>query len=93
MPKDEFDPEDPMELVGVGGPAVDDREMVLAVVDEYVRMGFSADEIIALFRDPCYSMTHRIWMENGEDYVRACVGLVVARWSAGSSTVATAGGE
>ena len=92
-PKDEFEPDDPMELVGVGLPVGGEREMVLAVIDEYVRLGFSGEEIVSLFRDPCYTMTNRIFRELGEAYVRECVDLVMTRWSAGASTACAADRE
>lgn len=83
MPKDEVDPEDPMELHAVEISCEDEREMVLVVVDEYVRMGFGRDQILALFSDPRYAMTHRIWRQNGEAFVKACVEDVLDRWTPG----------
>lgn len=81
MPKDEVDPEDPMELHGVEISGADEREMVLAVVDEYVRMGFGRDELLRLFSNPHYTMTHRIWTKNGEAFVISCVDHVLDRWT------------
>ena len=83
MPKDEIDPDDPMELHGVQITGADEREMVMTVVDEYIRMGFGREELITLFADPRYTMTHRIWKQNGETYVRDCVRDVLDRWAAG----------
>lgn len=83
MPKDEVDAEDPLELRGVEISCADEREMVLAVVDEYVRLGFGPGELLALFESPRYTMTHRIWLRNGEAYVRDCIDDVLARWIPG----------
>lgn len=83
MPKDEVDADDPMELCGAPMCAEDERGMVEAVIDEYVRMGFSPAEVLTLFTSPHYAMTHRIWTQHGEAYVRACIDDVLTRWTTG----------
>ena len=70
-------PEDPMELVGVcldGGP--DDAaltEMAWCFVEEFVRMGWSSDRIMRMFRSPAYRGPHQILHAKGEEFVRQII--------------------
>jgi hypothetical protein len=80
MPKDEWDPEDPMELVGVSMPSSGTEEMVDALVEEYVRMGFGREALLQLFKDPFYRMTHSLYRQHGEEYVDTIIDRVLGRW-------------
>ena len=46
MPKDEFDPEDPMELVGVEVSGSDPDQALDAIVQEYLFMGWKPAMIL-----------------------------------------------
>ena len=78
--KKTFEPEDPMELVGVGLEEEPDDEalddMAWSIVEEYVRMGWSGDRILRLFQSPAFRMTHNILRVKGEEYVRGLVASV-----------------
>lgn len=69
-----FDLEDPFTLVGVGLEDDPDDEaladMAWAVVEEYVRLGCTGDQIIRLFHNPFFQMAHQILRVKGEDFVR-----------------------
>lgn len=83
MPKDEAALTDPMELTGLVGPELteaDIAEMTDALVDEFVRLGFDDDQLLALFKNPNYAMTHWIWQTRGETYARDVIARVRARW-------------
>ncbi|MBI1746304.1 MAG: hypothetical protein HYR55_06915 [Acidobacteria bacterium] len=80
MPKDEFDFDDPMELVGVELPEGNPEVMAECFVEEFARMGSSDSEIFALFQSPFYAATHRIYQEKGEDFVRAVIQRVRSQW-------------
>ena len=83
MPKDEFEPEDPMELVGFVAPALtesDLEEMAVCIVEEYVRMGMDDTEIRRLFHHPVYRMTHSIYRQKGETYVEELIQNVRKKW-------------
>jgi hypothetical protein len=73
MPKDEFEDDDPMELVGVALPDGDPEELASAIVEEFIRMGLSNEELLALFRDPFYAGSHAIWRSRGDEYVRGLI--------------------
>lgn len=82
MPHDEPDETDPMELMGHAVPsdaaAVD--EMATVIIDEYARMGFSRDEILHMFREPFFRMTHAVWRERGHAWCVALVDHVLSHW-------------
>ena len=75
-----LEPEDPLALVGVvleRGP--DDgalTEMAWCFVEEYVRMGWSGERIMRLFRNPFYRGPHQILRMKGEDFVRGLIETV-----------------
>lgn len=80
MPKDEFEPDDPMELVGVAFPTGDVDEMAECLVEEFVKMGMGDEELLQLFRSPFYGGTHAIYKKRGEEYVRALITRVREQW-------------
>ena len=69
-----FDPEDPFTLVGVGldedpdGQAL--TQMAWAVFEEYVRLGWTGDQILRLFHSPFFQMAHQILRVKGEPFIR-----------------------
>ena len=82
MPKDEFVAEDPMALVGVvlpGEPGMLEA-MAEAIVEEYVRLGWDEPRLFALFVNPLFMGTHRVYRQKGEAYVRELIRRVQARW-------------
>ncbi|MFQ5856264.1 MAG: hypothetical protein ACE5LU_11535 [Anaerolineae bacterium] len=83
MPKDEFDHEDPLELVGTAMPDPDGTsldEMARCLVEEYVRMGWDDRRLWTLFRNPFFGVTHSIYCQKGEDYVRDLIASVREQW-------------
>ncbi len=80
MPKDEFEDDDPMELVGVALPDGDTDELASAIVEEFIRMGLSNEELLALFHDPFYAGPHAIWKSRGDGYVRELIERGRERW-------------
>jgi hypothetical protein len=82
MPKDEFVAEDPMELVGVvmpGEPGMLEA-MAECLVEEYIRLGWDEERLMALFASPLYMATHRIYRAQGEEYVRTLIRRLQAQW-------------
>ncbi|MFQ5933118.1 MAG: hypothetical protein ACE5KI_00565 [Dehalococcoidia bacterium] len=77
-----FDPEDPMELVGVELPGESD-DVLDGIAQEYLFMGWSAPAILFLFRTPQYTATHRIYREKGEAYVKERIRRLADQWNQG----------
>ena len=78
-----FDPEDPMELVGVEIPGIDPTVMLDDIVREYVLLGWDASRILELFRSPQFGATHHLLQLKGEAYVTERVQRVVDEWNQG----------
>jgi hypothetical protein len=67
--------DDPMTLCAT--PAAGDPDLLFrAVVQEYAWMGWSAEQIAALFRDPFYPMLHGLGQVLGETGVRERIDAV-----------------
>jgi hypothetical protein len=83
MPKDEFAMEDPLELVGmvVPGDSGTLEAMAEALIEEYVRMGWTEDRLMTLFTNPMFQATHRIYRLKGDAYVRDLMRKVCAKWN------------
>lgn len=82
MPKNEFDPEDPLELRGVGLVTEDDTSepMTECFVEEFLRMGHNAKEILALFRNPHYTGMNMVIQNRGEQFVKDKITEVFGWW-------------
>ncbi|MBV8126238.1 MAG: hypothetical protein JO114_01075 [Planctomycetaceae bacterium] len=70
--------DDPMTLCAT--PVAGDPDLLIrAVVQEYAWMGWNAEQIAALFRDPFYPMLHGLWRVLGEAGVRERIDAVFHR--------------
>jgi hypothetical protein len=71
-------PGDPMALYATA--ARGDVEVLLrSVVQEYAWMGWGADQITALFHDPCFPLLHGLGQVFGEDGLRQRIEAVFRR--------------
>lgn len=82
MPKDEFDPEDPMELVATEISS-DPEQALDDIIQEYLMMGWKPAQIFFLFRSPYYGATHQIYKLKGHTYVKDRVTHLAAQWNNG----------
>jgi hypothetical protein len=82
MPKDEFDFEDPLELNGIALLTEEDTTdaMCECFIEEFMRMGHNASQVLALFRNPHYLGMNMVLEKRGEQFVRDCITDVFARW-------------
>jgi hypothetical protein len=82
MPKDEFDFEDPLELNGMALLTEEDTTdaMCECFIEEFMRMGHNASQVLALFRNPHYLGMNMVLEKRGEQFVRDCITDVYARW-------------
>ena len=82
MPYDDPDPTDPNMLVGVEIPAgaTSDLDMAYAFAEEFAKLGFSAERLLAVFRNPYYAGAHRAFLELGEDKIESIVREAVEAW-------------
>ncbi len=82
MPKNEFDFEDPLQLNGVAFLTEEDTTgtMCECFIEEFMRMGYNADQVLALFRDPHYVGMNLIVEKRGEAYILEHINEIFARW-------------
>ncbi len=82
MPKDEFDFEDPFELNGMAFMTHEDTtsDMAETFVEEFMRMGYSHPQLLALFRNPHYIGPNMALEKLGEPVIRDLITDVFARW-------------
>ena len=52
------------------------NEMGCSIVEEYMRMGWTGENILRLFRNPAFHMTHNILRLKGEAYVQGLAASV-----------------
>ncbi|MDA1190370.1 MAG: hypothetical protein O3A46_01655 [Candidatus Poribacteria bacterium] len=94
----EFEHDDPMEMVGFVAPQLTEEdivEMAENVIDEYIRMGWSDEEVLALFDGGDYQMLRLIRNRKGDAFVRQTVKNVRQRWGSvwRFETIVSDGGE
>ena len=82
MPYEEFDVEDPMDLVGMVLPGEPGQLEAMAecFVEEYVRMGWDEPRLMTLLVNPMFMATHRIYRQKGEVYVRELIHRVSSKF-------------
>ncbi len=82
MPKDEFDFEDPFELNGMAFLSHEDttNDMAECFTEEFMRMGYTHQQVLALFRNPHYLGPHMAFEKRGEPFIRDLIADVFARW-------------
>jgi len=82
MPKDEFDFEDPFELNGMAFMTHEDttNDMAETFIEEFMRMGYGHQQVLALFRNPHYVGPNMAFEKRGEPFIRDLITDVFARW-------------
>jgi O-phosphoseryl-tRNA(Cys) synthetase len=82
MSREQFETEDPMELIGIVMPGEPGQVEAMAecLVEEYARMGWSEEKLFTLFVNPMYMATYRIYRQFGEDYVQELINRTCDRW-------------
>jgi hypothetical protein len=82
MPKHETDPDDPLELCGVGLLTHEDttEAMTECFIEEFLRLGYDAERLLALFRNPFYTGVNMVFQNRGEAFVRHKIAEVFSRW-------------
>ena len=76
------EPDDPMELCGVGVPADQEavRDMAYVFAEEFARSGLDEAAILELFRNPFYGGAHQAYRALGAEVVQGIVDECVAVW-------------
>ena len=80
MGEKEFEGDDPMGLVGVAVPEGEADLMAMCLVEEFVRLGMSDGQLLAMFRNPFFCGAHAIYRARGEDWLKGVIQRVRAQW-------------
>ena len=82
MPYHDPDPTDPSVLIGVEAPATpeSDLEMAYVFAEEFARLGFSEERLLALFQDPFYAGANRALGTLGEERIRTVIAETLSIW-------------
>ncbi len=82
MPKDEFDPDDPIELCGMALFTEEDTSeaMTECFIEEFMRLGYNHKQLLALFRNPHYTGMNMVLQNKGEQFIRDRIEELFARW-------------
>ena len=92
MTHKDFEPEDPMDLVGVvlPGEVGQVEAMAECIIEEYVRLGWDERRLLSIFANPMFLATHRIYRQKGEGYVRRLISETWRKYHPASSEVTLA---
>jgi hypothetical protein len=93
MPYNDPDPTDPSMLIGVGLSVDADAttDMAYVFAEEFARMGYDAEGLMRLFRNPFYAGAHDAYRRLGEAETRRIVEECAGAW--GSLRVVEEDGE
>src|SRR3989338_3419033 len=83
MPSKAPEPDDPLELTGVMLAVPDEtslKEMAACFVEEFLRDGWSDEQLRAMFRNPHYRGPYLVWRQKGDAYVDAVIQDVRQTW-------------
>lgn len=83
MPYDDPDPSDPMTLQGIAIETDDpnvQREMAECYIEEYLRMGYDRDRVLAIFRMPQYVGPAMAYEALGREVIERMLDDLVAVW-------------
>ncbi len=83
MIKKESEPDDPIEMIGMEIPNQSEeqlRDMALCFAEEFVREGWTEEELMKLFKNPFYHGPHLVWEQKGDDYVKAVINEAIKMW-------------
>ena len=73
----EAEPNDPMELVCETIPG-EAAFLAQCVIEEFALIGYGAEDLLTLFREPVYPMLNNIFRKEGEPFVRGLIEQVLA---------------
>ena len=83
MPKNECDPEDPVEIVGLelsNQTEAQLRDMALCFAEEFVREGWAKERLLQMFKNPFYQGPHLVWKQKGDEFIRQVIQEAMKMW-------------
>jgi hypothetical protein len=88
MPKDELDPQDPLEPIAVALTSHEDTlaPMAECFIEEFMRMGYDAKQILGMFMDPFYAAAHMALKAKGGEFIEKLIADTFAKWGRNPTT-------
>jgi hypothetical protein len=82
MPKDEIDPEDPMEPIAVELASEEDTlaPMAECFIEEFMMMGYDQKQILGMFMDATYVGPHMVLKECGGEFIEKLIAETFRKW-------------
>lgn len=83
MMKKEYEPDDPVEMVGMELPGQDEahlRDMALCFAEEFTREGWSREKIFQMFKNPFYQGPYCAWKQKGDAFVLSVIDEAAGMW-------------
>lgn len=83
MVKKEFEPDDPIEMIGVELPHQSEeqlRDMALCFAEEFVREGWREEQLMKLFKNSFYHGPYLVWKQKGDDFCRCVILEAMRMW-------------
>jgi len=83
MIKKEFEPDDPIEMIGMEIPNQSEeqlRDMALCFAEEFIREGWDKEKIILMFHHPFYQGPYMVWKQKGGDFINSVVDEAIKMW-------------
>ncbi len=83
MTHKEFEPDDPVEMVGMQIPGQSEaalRDMALCFAEEFVREGWNEEKIFAMFKNPFYAGPYLAWKQKGDAFVKSVIVEALNMW-------------
>lgn len=83
----EFEEDDPMQMNATEIPCDEKHfdEMVEAIIEEYLMMGWNDEQILKLFQHEFFQMTYAIRKKKGEEFIRNKIASVRSMWTGTNS--------
>lgn len=87
MPKDQYDPEDPLEAIAVEVPSDEDTLVPMAecFIEEFMRSGYSQVQVLGLFQNPLYAGPLLVTRARGTAFVKELIAATFAKWGKGEN--------
>ncbi len=83
MADKEYEADDPLEMRGVQIPSQSEaqlRDMALCFAEEFIREGWSQDDLFKMFQNPFYQGPHLAWKQKGDAFVVGVIEEAAKIW-------------
>jgi hypothetical protein len=83
MVEKEYEEDNPFEMVGVQLPNQSEaqlRDMALCFAEEFIREGWTEEQLMAMFKNPSYKGPFLAFQQKGDEYIRSVICEATQMW-------------